>query len=139
MSEDKLKKFKKFPHEDAIKERFKKFTKISDPDIDEALRDLTGDTYFEMRKLESQCLSEVESIISRGLYSGYQYGIKLTDEQREELRENPREINEDLREFIRTALQTTWRDILIKQKMGIDKLGIALSNHLINKNEDQKS
>ncbi len=119
-------KKRNFPFEDEIKTRFKKWTGLSNPDIDEALKQLSGDTYFEMRKLISYQLTEIESLISSGKYPGYKEGSPLTKKEREKVKE----IKEDLKEYCRIMVEGTWRSILEKQKLGVDKLGIALRPYL---------
>lgn len=117
---------KNFPFEEEIRSRFKKWTGISDVDVDDALKDLSGDTYFEMRKLISQELSAIETLIASGKYCGYKDGEKLNDEDRK----NINAVKEDLKEYCRIMIETTWRSILNKQKVGIDKLGLAIRPYL---------
>ncbi len=117
----------KFPFRDEVRDRFCKWLGIErSEEIDEALEDLTGDTYFEMRKLISQLLTEVEHLIRDGQYCGYLNGKELTDEQKESIKN----VKEDLKEYVRETVEHTWRTMLKKQKMGIDKLSLALKSHM---------
>lgn len=113
----------KFPFREEVCNRFCKWLNIDrNTEIDEAIEELTGDTYFEMRKLISQMLTEVERLVIDGKYEGYQNGNPLTEEQKESIKE----VKEDLKEVVRGLIEHTWRTILKKQKMGIDKLSISL-------------
>lgn len=123
----------KFPFKDEVCNRFCRWLGIErNVDIDEAIEELTGDTYFEMRKLISQLLTEVESLIITDKYCGYVDGKELTDEQKESIKN----VKEDLKEFVRDLVEGTWRTMLKKQKMGIDKLSIALKSHMNNDGVD---
>lgn len=128
---------KKFPFKAEITHRFRKWLDVEDSEIDEALVDLTGDTYFEMRKLISQCLLEIENLIIEGKYCGYENRKELTTEQKERIKE----VKEDLKEFLRTTIESTWRAILNKQKIGIDKLSISLKPYLkqIDEGKDEEN
>lgn len=118
---------KKFPFKEEICNRFCKWLELEDTkDIEEALEDLTGDTYFEMRKLISQLLTEVENMVDSGKYSGYLNGKELTEEEQRGIKE----MKEDHKEFLRIAVESTWRAILNKQKVGIDKLSLSLKPHM---------
>jgi hypothetical protein len=117
----------KFPFKEEICKRFCRWLDIkAGRDIEEALEDLTGDTYFEMRKLISQLLTEVEKMVEEGLYEGYIDGKSLTAEQKKGIKE----LKEDLKEFIRITVEATWRAILNKQKVGIDKLSLSLKPYV---------
>ena len=120
----------KFPFKEEVVKKFKKWLQIDDQEIDEALVELTGDTYFEMRKLISMVLNHVEGMITTDKYDGYVEGNKLTAEEKSSIKE----VREDLKEFLRTTIEGSWRAILNKQRMGVDKLGIALKQHI--KTED---
>ena len=118
---------KKFPFRDDILKRFCKWIDIKqNKEIDEALVDLTGDTYFEMRKLISQLLTNIEELIVTEKYCGYVDGKKLTEEQKQSIKE----VREDLKEFTRMSVEATWRSMLNKQKIGIDKLSLSLRPYI---------
>lgn len=120
-----------FPFKKQITGKFEKWTGLRSPEIEEALMDLTGDTYFEMRKLISICLEEVERMIAVGKYDGYRKGQKLTEKQKESMKD----VKEDFKTFLRKEIQDTWRVMLKKQRLGIDKMGLALKPY-IKKNEE---
>jgi len=120
----------KFPFSKFILERFKKWTGVADENVEEALIDLTGDTYYEMRRLVSKVLERIEKMITDGAYPGYLDGKPLTEEQKKCIREIG---NEELKVFLRVTITDAWNDILDKQKYGIDKLGLALEKYLIDK------
>jgi len=118
----------KFPFEIDIKARFKKWTGLMNPEIEEALKELTGDTYFEMRKLISQLLTKIEQKIENGEYCGYTEGRPLTEDQKKDLLNT----KEELKEFIKATVEETWRSILTKQKIGIDKLSLSIKPYITN-------
>ena len=124
----------KFPFHEHIVQRFSKWTGLTDEDIAEALKDLTGDTYFEMRKLISILLTYMETLIEEGKYVGFIHGNELTETQKESIKD----VKEDAKEHIRTAIESSWRAILNKQKLGVDKLSLSLKPHLNNDNSDKK-
>ncbi len=126
----------KFPFKEEICKRFCKWLNIKDgKEIDDALENLTGDTYFEMRKLISVLLAEIEIRIEQGLYPGYLNGKPLTTEQKK----NIIEVREDLKEFIKFAVEYSWREILKKQKIGMDSLTIALKPYIhVDENTDME-
>jgi hypothetical protein len=130
----------KFPFGKEMVLRFEKWTGIKNPDISEALRDLTADTYWEMRKLEAVCLSEIERLILEDKYPGYLNGVELTLEQKNLLKEKSDAVKEDLKEFFRKTLYKRWCALLTRQKIGVDKLGIAIKPYISYNNgqEDQK-
>jgi hypothetical protein len=118
---------KRFPFRDEVCNRFCKWLDIKNThEIEEAIEGLTGDTYFEMRKLISRLLTEVENMVSSGKYSGYLNGKELTDEEKQGIKD----MREDHKEFLRLTVEETWRDILNKQKVGIDKLSLSLKPHM---------
>jgi len=85
-----------------LEAKWKKWTKIDDPDAYEALKDLSGDLWSELRKLEAQLCKEIED----------------------------RELPEDFKEFTKVKIRDTWRDIIGHQKIGLDKLCIVVRKHL---------
>ena len=82
--------------------KWKRWTKIDDPLALEALKDLSGDLWSELRKLEAQLCKEIEN----------------------------RELPEDFKEFTKARIRDTWRDIIGHQKIGLDKLCIVVRQHL---------
>ena len=125
----------KFPFSKFILGRFGKWTGIEDEHIEEALIELTGDTYHEMRKLVSTVLDKIEKMIDDDLYAGHLDGKPLTEEQKRCIREIG---NEDLKSYLRITITDTWNDMLDKQKYGIDKLALALKQYLITKNNEDE-
>ena len=122
---------KKFPFKEEIIKRFEKWTGIPmSNDIEEALVELTGDTFFEVRKLISVLLTHVEDLVKDGKYAGYEEGNKLTEEQKKCIKEQ----REDLKDFLRETVEDFWRGILKKQKIGIDKLGLCLREYINDEN-----
>ena len=82
--------------------KWKRWTNIDDPQAFEALKDLSGDLWAELRKLEAQLCKEIEN----------------------------RELPEDFKEFTKARIRDTWRDIIGHQKIGLDKLCIVVREHL---------
>ncbi len=115
----------KFPFYSELVKKFEKYLGNSNDDIKEALIDLTGDTYFEMRRMESRLMASIEKLILSGKYRGYVEGQAISDEDLDKLASGQR-IDEDLKNAIKNLVGETWFSILNKQKVGIDKLFIAL-------------
>ena len=82
--------------------KWKRWTNIDDPQAFEAIKDLSGDLWAELRKLEAQLCKEIEN----------------------------RELPEDFKEFTKARIRDTWRDIIGHQKIGLDKLCIVVRQHL---------
>ena len=85
-----------------LEAKWKRWTKIEDKEAAEALKDLSGDLWGELRKLEAQLCKEIEN----------------------------RELPEDFKEFTKARIRDTWRDIIGHQKIGLDKLAIVVRKHL---------
>ena len=85
-----------------MEHKWKTWTKIDDPQAFEALKDLSGDLWGELRKLEAQLCKEIEN----------------------------RELPDDFKEFTKARIRDTWRDIIGHQKIGLDKLCIVVRKHL---------
>ncbi len=78
------------------------WTGIKDEAAFEAINDLSGDLFLNLRKLTSQLCGECEN----------------------------RKLPEDFKEMIKTRIDETWRDIIEKQKVGLDKLSILVRSRL---------
>ena len=85
-----------------LEAKWKRWTGIDDKEAFEALKDLSGDLWGELRKLEAQLCKEIEN----------------------------RELPEDFKEFAKARIRDTWRDIIGHQKIGLDKLCIVVRKHL---------
>lgn len=85
-----------------LESKWKRWTNIDDKEASEALKDLSGDLWGELRKLEAQLCKEIEN----------------------------RELPEDFKEFVKARIRDTWRDIIGHQKIGLDKLAIVVRKHL---------
>lgn len=85
-----------------LEAKWKRWTKIEDKEASEALKDLSGDLWGELRKLEAQLCKEIEN----------------------------RELPEDFKEFVKARIRDTWRDIIGHQKIGLDKLAIVVRKYL---------
>lgn len=85
-----------------LEAKWKRWTNIDDKEASEALKDLSGDLWGELRKLEAQLCKEIEN----------------------------RELPEDFKEFTKARIRDTWRDIIGHQKIGLDKLAIVVRKHL---------
>lgn len=98
-------------------ETFHRWTRIKDQEVEEAIRDLSGNLFLELRKLQAVIFREIEN----------------------------RQFADDFKEFVKARINETWRDIINHQKIGINKLGIIIREHLpreepkvISKEEPQK-
>jgi len=85
-----------------LEEKWVRWTGIQDVEVQEAIKDLTGDLWGELRKLEAIICRECED----------------------------RKLPEDFKELFKAKLRDTWRDILGHQKLGMDKLGIVVRKSL---------
>jgi hypothetical protein len=85
-----------------LEEKWKRWTGIDSKEAEEAISDLSGGLYTEMRKLEAQLCKEIES----------------------------RELPEDFKEFVKAKLRDAWRDIISHQKVGMDKICIVIREHI---------
>ena len=104
--------------ETSVVKRFRKATGLDSPEIREALRDLGGDMYYEMRRLLAICLTVVETAVESGKYPGYLNGVPLTEEQRK----NIRSLDEDLKKELRLLIEQKWSAMNNTQKVGAEKL-----------------
>jgi len=91
-----------------LESKWKRWTKIDDKEAFEAIKDLSGDLWGELRKLEAQLCKEIEN----------------------------RQFPEDFKEFTKARIRDTWRDIIGHQKIGLDKLCIVIRKYL--KDEEDK-
>jgi hypothetical protein len=85
-----------------LEAKWKRWTGIDDKEVSEALKDISGDLWGELRKLEAQLCKEIEN----------------------------RELPEDFKEFTKARIRDTWRDIIGHQKIGLDKLCIVVRKHI---------
>jgi len=85
-----------------LEAKWKRWTKIDDKEAFEALKDLSGDLWSELRKLEAMLCKEIEN----------------------------RQLPEDFKEFTKAKIRDTWRDIIGHQKIGLDKLCIVVRKYL---------
>jgi len=89
-----------------LEEKFKTWTKINDPETGDAIKDLCGGLFFEMRKMTAQICRVIES--------------KKVDEN----------IQKQIIEETKAVIDDTWKCIIDKQKVGIDKLGIIVRKYV---------
>lgn len=85
-----------------LENKWVRWTGIEDKEALEGIKDLSGDLWGELRKLEAQLCKEIEN---RGL-------------------------PEDFKDFTKARIRDTWRDIIGHQKIGLDKLCIVIRQHL---------
>lgn len=87
-----------------LENKFRTWTRIEDEELSEALNDLCGDSYFEMRKMTAQICRAIEQ-------GNVPEPAVLVGE-------------------VKRIIDDTWRSIIDKQKVGVDKLGIVVRKHL---------
>ena len=92
--------------QEILLKKFKTWTEIEDEELPEALKDLCGDTFFEMRKMTAQVCRSVEN--------------QVTDDKK----------SKELITELKAIIDSTWRCIIDKQKVGIDKLGIIVRKNV---------
>ena len=85
-----------------LQAKFKRWTGIDDSEIEEAIKDLSGDLWGELRKLESQLCTEIEN----------------------------RKLPDDFKEYTKARIRDVWRDIIGHQKIGMDKLCIVIRKYI---------
>lgn len=103
VNEDKAKEFKKKPqYLVEIEEKWDRWTEIKDPEVREAIKDLTGDLWTEMRKLEALLCKDIEN----------------------------RGFPEEFKDYVKSLIRDCWRDIVGHQKIGMDKLGIVVRKYI---------
>jgi hypothetical protein len=89
-----------------LEDKFKTWTKINDPEIGDAIKDLCGGLFFEMRKMTAQVCRTIE-------------GKGLEEKKQKELISD-----------LKIIIDDTWKCIIDKQKVGIDKLGIVVRKYV---------
>lgn len=89
-------------------EKFKTWSGIDDMETDEAIKYLSSDLYTEIRKCESLIYTFIDDWPTLKEKAGA----------------------EELKEFIKARIREMWRDMVEKQKIGIDKLGILVRKNL---------
>ena len=93
-----------------MEEKWKRWTGIDDPDIPEAIKDISGDLYTEIRKFEVLVCREIEE----------------------------RNLPETFKEFFKSKVNDTWRDIISHQKIGLDKFCIVVRRYTKEEQKDAK-
>ena len=93
-----------------LEAKWQRWTKIEDKEAFEALKDLSGDLWSELRKLEAQLCKEIEN----------------------------RQLPDDFKEFTKARIRDTWRDIIGHQKIGLDKLCIVVRKYLPEGEEEKE-
>lgn len=112
-----------------INEMFKKFvrwTDINDEEVIESLDYLSGDLYYELRKLTFQVCSQSE----RSLEKMVKKLNVLFKEDRELLKKVFEVINLEMegeKQAMKRLIDNSWRDIVDKQKVGLDKICIVIT------------
>jgi hypothetical protein len=89
-----------------LEDKFKTWTKIDDPEVSDAIKDLCGGLYFEMRKMTAQICRSIE-------------GKKLEEK-----------VEKEIISDLKLVIDDTWKCIIDKQKVGIDKLGIIVRKYV---------
>jgi hypothetical protein len=92
-----------------LEKKWLRWTSIEDDTVGEALSDLSGNLYHELRKLEAILLTEIER----------------------------RGIDPTFKDFIKETRTETWKGILSKQNLGMDKVCIIVRNYIEGDNGKQ--
>ena len=101
------KAFSSQPHfQKILLTKFQTWTKIEDPELEEAIKDLCGDSFFEMRKMTAQICRAVEN--------------QSLDAK----------VSKALTTELKKVIDDTWRCIIDKQKVGMDKLSIIVRKYV---------
>jgi len=114
--------------------RWERWTDIEDPDVLEGLDYLSGDLFFEMRKLTSQiCIAneEAEKKLIRKLDA--LLGLQGDREKLRAVGEIVFDVIRGEKDTLKGLVDKSWRDIVDKQKVGIDKVCIVVTRHVFEK------
>lgn len=107
-------------------DKWEAWTGIKDEDLDEALKDISGDLNFEIRKFQSQVLTLIESFDKE-----LNVSIKAPVEQPDgSLIEEEVILLNFLKSFMKRKIAEMWRDIVAHQNVGIDKLCLVTRKYL---------
>jgi hypothetical protein len=95
-------------------EKYELWTGIEGSMVEEALNDLSGGLWTEIRKFEAQAYNFLESLpqLDGNLSNS---DIKL---------------NEHIKSFMKARVAEMWRDIIEHQKVGVDKLCIVTRKYI---------
>lgn len=104
---------------EALEGKWETWTGISDPEIGEALKDLSGYLYHELRRLQAISLTAIEGELTDG------GALDITQEELARRR--------DTKEVVKNAINETWQRIIGRQKVGMDKMCIIVRRHLMEK------
>ena len=121
-----------------LEKRWVRWTGINDPDVLESLDYLSGDLFFEMRKLTSQiCIEneDNEKVLVRKLDEILHF--KGDKELTRKIGEVIFSIMANEKKSIKKLIDTCWRDIVDKQKVGIDKICIVVTKNIHEKVKEQ--
>lgn len=88
--------------------KIKKWTKLDDSDLFEAMDDICGGLYIELRKMTARACREIE------------------------LSNIPKDEQEKMKSKIKDEINIAWYNIESKQSIGVDKLAMII-NRYINK------
>ena len=116
-----------------MNERFVKWTGIEDEDSLDALDYLSGDLFFEMRKLTS-ILCDANEKTEKELVKKIRTDIQDKEKAEELVSEVRAEMSAN-KIIIKDRIDASWRDIVDKQKTGIDKLSIVIIRYKEFKND----
>lgn len=107
-------------------QKFEMWTEIKDPMIEEAMKDLSGDLWAEIRKFEAQIYAFIEGIES--LENEIEVSLQLPGSN--EVKKANVVMAKYLKDYVRERVREMWRDIIEHQKVGVDKFSIVIRKHL---------
>jgi hypothetical protein len=73
-----------------------------EPGVAEAINDISGDLYLELRKLTAQLCTEIEN----------------------------RKYADEFKEIVKSKIDESWRNIIDHQKVGLDKLSLIVRRYI---------
>lgn len=121
-----------------MQSRWERWTNIKDSDVLEGLDYLSGDLFFEMRKLTAQmCLTneDTEKKVIRKIVEI----LKLREDE-DKMKEVGRELLAIMgaeKQKIREMIDNSWKEIVDKQKIGVDKICFVVTRHILEKSKDK--
>ena len=96
-------------------------------ELKQALYNITGNSFVEMRRLTGRSLKMIEEFILAGRYTGYVKGnaIKDSDKTMEKLHNIP----EDMKIELRAIIKHQWKEMEYNQRRGIEKLAQVIKDN----------
>ena len=109
---------------ESLEKKWVTWTGIEDEEIGDALKDLSGYLYHELRRLQKISLTAIEGELKDG---------KGSEISQEELLRRA-----EAKETVKNSINESWQRIISRQKVGMDKMCIIVKRHLEDNNVSKK-